>query len=231
MMADMARAGAAVVALASGALLLGGRRDSVQASITVPAPAVGATLSTASRDETIVFAGGCFWGIQAVFEHVRGVKSAVSGYAGGTVASPSYEDVSSGSTGHAESVQVVFDASQVSLGKLLEIFFSVAHDPTQKNRQGPDVGTQYRSAVFYITQEQRQVTEAYIKQLTDAKTFPRPIVTQVASLRAFYPAESYHQHYAMMHPDSPYIYTYDLPKVAALKERFASVYREEISSK
>jgi len=139
--------------------------------------------------------------------------------------------VSSGATGHAESVQVVFDASQVSLGQLLEIFFSVAHDPTQKNRQGPDVGSQYRSAVFYLTDDQRRTTEAYIKQLTDAKTFARPIVTQVSSLRAFYPAESYHQHYAMLHPDSPYIATYDLPKVAALKERFAALYREEVSSK
>src|SRR5207237_10286161 len=131
----------------------------------------------------------------------------------------------------AASVQVLFDASQVSLGQLLEIFFSVAHDPTQKNRQGPDVGSQYRSAVFYLTDDQRRTTEAYIKQLTDAKTFGRPIVTQVSSLRAFYPAESYHQHYAMLHPDSPYIATYDLPKVAALKERFAALYREEVSSK
>ena len=126
---------------------------------------------------------------------------------------------------------VVFDASQISLGKLLEIFFSVAHDPTQKNRQGPDVGTQYRSAVFYLTDDQRRVTDAYIKQLTDAKTFARPIVTQVAQLRTFYPAEAYHQHYAMLHPDSPYIATYDLPKVAALKERYPALYREDVSSR
>ena len=184
--------------------------------------------ATVSRDETVVFAGGCFWGVQAVFEHVKGVKSVVSGYAGGTAAAPSYEEVSSGATGHAESVQVVFDASQISLGKLLEIFFSVAHDPTEKNRQGPDVGTQYRSAVFYLTDEQRHVTEAYLKQLTDAKAFARPIVTQVAQLRAFYPAEAYHQHYAMLHPDSPYIATYDLPKVAALKERYPTLYREDL---
>jgi len=174
-----------------------------------------------------VFAGGCFWGVQAVFEHVRGVKSAVSGYAGGTMPNPSYEEVSSGETGHAESVQVVFDPSTVSLGKLLEIFFSVAHDPTQKNRQGPDVGTQYRSAVFYVTDEQQKVTAAYIQQLAGAKTFSRPIVTEVARLRAFYPAEAYHQHYAMLHQDSTYIYTYDLPKVAALKEKFPALYEEQ----
>jgi peptide-methionine (S)-S-oxide reductase len=225
----MTLAGAAA-ALFGGALLLASRSTELRSS-TVPPPATGTTLAAASRDETIVFAGGCFWGVQAVFEHVRGVKSALSGYAGGTVVSPSYEDVSSGTTGHAESVEVVFDPSQVSLGQLLQIFFSVAHDPTQKNRQGPDVGTQYRSAIFYRTDTQRQVVEAYIKQLSEAKTFSRPIVTEVSPLRAFYAAESYHQHYAMLHPDSPYIYTYDLPKVAALKERFASLYREDVSAR
>jgi len=222
----------AAVAFAGGALLLANRGVNRPGTTTiVPTATSGASLALAPRDESIVFAGGCFWGIQAVFEHVRGVKSAVSGYAGGTVTSPSYEDVSSGTTGHAESVEVVFDASQVSLGQLLEVFFSVAHDPTQKNRQGPDVGTQYRSAVFYRTDEQRRVTEAYIKQLADAKSYSRPIVTEVAPLRAFYPAESYHQHYAMLHPDSPYIATYDLPKVAALKARFATLYREDVSSR
>jgi peptide-methionine (S)-S-oxide reductase len=225
----MTRAGAAV-ALLGGALLLASRSTELRSS-TVPPPATGTTLAATSRDETIVFAGGCFWGVQAVFEHVRGVKSALSGYAGGTVVSPSYEDVSSGTTGHAESVEVVFDPSQVSLGQLLQIFFSVAHDPTQKNRQGPDVGTQYRSAIFYRTDTQRQVVEAYIKQLSEAKTFSRPTVTEVSPLRAFYAAESYHQHYAMLHPDSPYIYTYDLPKVAALKERFTSLYREDVSAR
>jgi peptide-methionine (S)-S-oxide reductase len=233
MMPSFVRGSAIAAALAGGVLFLGARgRVAVEsASDTLPAPAIDMPLAPASRDETVVFAGGCFWGIQAVFEHVRGVKSAVSGYAGGTTVSPSYEDVSSGATGHAESVQVVFDASQVSLGTLLEIFFSVAHDPTQSNRQGPDVGTQYRSAVFYLTDEQRRVTEAYITQLTDAKTFSRPIVTQVSPLRAFYPAEAYHQHYAMLHPDSPYIATYDLPKVAALKERYPALYRDDVSVK
>ena len=230
MISALTRGSAVAVALVGGALLLRAGQD-VPASVMLPAAASGRSLTAAPRDETIVFAGGCFWGIQAVFEHIRGVKSAVSGYAGGTVASPSYEDVSSGMTGHAESVEVVFDASQVSLGQLLEVFFSVAHDPTQKNRQGPDVGTQYRSAIFYRTEEQHRVVDSYIKQLADAKTFARPIVTQVAPLRAFYSAESYHQHYAMLHPDSPYIATYDLPKVAALKERFAPLYREDVSSK
>jgi peptide-methionine (S)-S-oxide reductase len=232
-MIGMARAGVAAVALVGGALWFGERSsdEGTVAGASIPAATSGVTLASAPRDETIVFAGGCFWGVQAVFEHVRGVKSAVSGYAGGRTTSPSYEDVSSGTTGHAESVQVIFDASQISLGKLLEIFFSVAHDPTEKDRQGPDVGTQYRSAVFYQSTGQRQVVDAYIRQLTDAKTFARPIVTEVSPLRAFYPAEAYHQHYAMLHPDSPYIYTYDLPKVAALRERFPSLYREDVSVK
>ena len=229
MMPGVTRAGA-VMASMSVTLLLASRSTEVRSSAAVPAPAIGSALTAASRDEAIVFAGGCFWGVQAVFEHVRGVKRAVSGYAGGTVASPSYEDVSSGTTGHAESVEVVFDPAQVSLGQLLQIFFSVAHDPTEKNRQGPDVGTQYRSAIFYRTDTQRQVVDAYIKQLSEAKTFSRPIVTEVAPLRAFYAAESYHQHYAMLHPDSPYISTYDLPKVAALKQRFTSLYRDDVST-
>ena len=230
MISSIVRNSAVAAALAGGALFLAGTAGvDRRTKLAVAAPVSDTPLATVSRDETVVFAGGCFWGVQAVFEHVKGVKSAVSGYAGGTAAAPSYEEVSSGATGHAESVQVVFDASQISLGKLLEIFFSVAHDPTEKNRQGPDVGTQYRSAVFYLTAEQRHVTEAYLKQLTDAKTFARPIVTQVAQLRAFYPAEAYHQHYAMLHPDSPYIATYDLPKVAALKERYPTLYREDLS--
>ena len=220
---------ATIAAVVAGGAYWASARPGAAAVTTAPVPTTGATVATSPRDETIVFAGGCFWGVQAVFEHVRGVKTAVSGYAGGTMASPSYEDVSSGTTGHAESVQVTFDASEVSLGTLLQVFFSVAHDPTQKDRQGPDVGTQYRSAVFYTTDAQRDVVDAYLKQLTNAKTYARPIVTQVAPLRAFYPAEAYHQHYAMLHPDSPYIATYDLPKVAALKIRFPSLYREDVS--
>lgn len=232
MMTSIARAGVTAAAVLGGAFLLTPRAGRLEEhAVTLPAPTLDSAVPGGRSDEAIVFAGGCFWGVQAVFEHVRGVKSAVSGYAGGTMVSPSYEDVSSGTTGHAESVRVVFDPSQVSLGKLLQIFFSVAHDPTQKNRQGPDVGTQYRSAIFFTSAEQRAVTDAYIKQLVDAKTFARPIVTEVAPLKAFYPAESYHQHYATLHPDSPYIATYDLPKVAALKEQFPTLYREELSSK
>ena len=188
------------------------------------APAFDA-VSVSATEDTAVFAGGCFWGIEAVFEHVKGVKSAVSGYAGGNVGNPSYEQVSSGDTGHAESVQVIYDPSQVSYGKLLQIFFSVAHDPTQLNRQGPDHGTQYRSAIFYNTPQQQQVAESYIRQLTAAKTFSRPIVTQVAKLRGFYRAEEYHQNYLEQHPNQLYIVINDKPKVAALKKEFPDIYR------
>ncbi len=190
----------------------------------VTAPAFDAVSASATED-TAVFAGGCFWGIEAVFEHVKGVKSAVSGYAGGNVGNPSYEQVSSGDTGHAESVQVIYNPSQVSYGKLLQIFFSVAHDPTQLNRQGPDHGTQYRSAIFYNTPQQQQVAESYIKQLTAAKTFSRPIVTQVEKLREFYRAEEYHQNYLEQHPNQLYIVINDKPKVAALKKEFPDIYR------
>jgi peptide-methionine (S)-S-oxide reductase len=212
------------------ALLLFGARLSSGASRPLDEPVVAPSLDTpgtpGAAEDTAVFAGGCFWGVEAVFEHVKGVKSAVSGYAGGDVANPSYEQVSSGDTGHAESVQVVYDPSQVSYGKLLQIFFSVAHDPTQLNRQGPDHGTQYRSAIFYRNAQQQQVADGYIKQLTAAKTFPRPIVTQVARLRAFYPAEAYHQDYLEHHPNQLYIVINDKPKVEALKKQFADIYRD-----
>ncbi len=219
---------AAVLAVISVALVLFAaqvtRGASRQLAEPAAAPVFDATVTSPTED-TAVFAGGCFWGVEAVFEHVKGVKSAVSGYAGGDVANPSYELVSTGDTGHAESVQVVYDPSQVSYGKLLQIFFSVAHDPTQLNRQGPDHGTQYRSAIFYNTPQQQQVAEAYIKQLTAAKTFSRPIVTQLAKLRAFYPAEAYHQDYLAHHPNQLYIVINDQPKVAALKKQFADIYR------
>ncbi|MBV9608286.1 MAG: peptide-methionine (S)-S-oxide reductase MsrA, partial [Acidobacteria bacterium] len=172
-----------------------------------------------------VFAGGCFWGVQGVFEHVRGVRSATSGYAGGAVASPSYEQVSTGGTGHAESVRVVYDPSRVSYEQLLQVFFTVAHDPTELNRQGPDVGTQYRSAIFYSNDEQKRIADAYISQLSAAKLFGRPIVTQVAHLEAFYPAEAYHQDYATLHPKNPYIMINDAPKVANLKKEFPELYK------
>ena len=175
---------------------------------------------------TAVLAGGCFWGIEAVFEHVKGVKDVVSGYAGGTAKNPSYEDVSSGETGHAESVRITYDPAQISYGELLRIFFSVAHDPTQLNRQGPDSGTQYRSAVFYSDEEQARVARAYIAQLTKEKVYPRPIVTEVTPLKAFYPAEAYHQDYMEHHPNQPYIVYNDRPKVEHLKRQFPQIYRE-----
>jgi len=189
-------------------------------------PAIGIELASAAAEDTAVFAGGCFWGVEAVFDHVKGVKEAISGYAGGQLANPSYEQVSSEESGHAESVEVIYDPAQVSYGKLLQIFFSVAHDPTQLNRQGPDHGPQYRSAIFYRNADQKRIAESYIKQLTDAKTFSRPIVTQVAKLPAFYRAEEYHQNYLERNPTQPYIVINDKPKVAALKKQFADLYRE-----
>ena len=194
-------------------------------AVTLPDPVVDQPISAAAGQQTIVFAGGCFWGVQAVFQHVKGVVSATSGYAGGTTASPSYEEVSSGTTGHAESVRVVFDTSQVSLGQLLKVFFSVAHDPTEVNRQGPDVGTQYRSAIYYTTPAQQKIVDAYIAQLSAAKVFRDPIVTEVKPLRAFYEAEAYHQNYYNLHPSQPYIVINDRPKVEALKTQFADLWR------
>ena len=179
---------------------------------------------TAKGQQTAVFAGGCFWGVEAVFRHVKGVSRAVSGYAGGTVKNPTYEMVSSGTTGHAEAVQVTFDPSQVTYGQLLRVFMSVAHDPTELNRQGPDVGTQYRSAVFFTSDDQQRTARAYVAQLEAAKAFPQPIVTQIGPLAAFYPAESYHQNYLASHLTQPYIVHNDLPKLDALKRELPSVY-------
>jgi peptide-methionine (S)-S-oxide reductase len=190
----------------------------------LPSPAFDANL--AATEDTAYFAGGCFWGIEGVFEHVKGVKSAVSGYSGGSIASPTYEQVTSGDTGHAETVQVIYDPAQISYGQLLRIFFSIAHDPTQLNRQGPDRGTQYRSAIFFNTTAQQHVARRYIEQLTAAKFFPKPIVTQLAKLTAFYPAEDYHQDYMVHHPNQPYIVFHDAPKVAALKKHFADIYKD-----
>src|ERR1700674_3793465 len=177
----------------------------------VPNPAVDATLATTKSEQTAVVAGGCFWGIQAVFRHLRGVISATSGYSGGAA-------------GHAESVKITYDPSQITYGQLLRVFFSVAHDPTQLNRQGPDTGSQYRSSIFYNNDEQKRIAEAYIAQLEKAKVFARPIVTQVVLLKAFYPAEAYHQDYATRHPDSPYIVYNDAPKVANLRQQFPDLY-------
>ena len=214
------------IALLAGAAISLTQSDSRSASaVPVPAPAVGAELRSGAPLDTAVFAGGCFWGIEAVFEHIKGVRSAVSGYAGGKTTSPSYEEVSTGSTGHAESVRVVYDPAAVSYGQLLQVFFSVAHDPTQLNRQGPDHGTQYRSAIFYRTPDQQRAAEAYVRQLTAAKTFAKPIVTQIVPLTTFYPAEEYHQDYMVHHPNQPYIVYNDAPKVESLRVRFPRLYR------
>lgn len=193
----------------------------------MPKPAVDLPLAEKKGEQKVVLAGGCFWGVQAVFEHVKGVKSAVSGYSGGFVDSPSYETVSLGATGHAESVEVKYDPSKVTLGQLLMIFFSAAHDPTQWNRQGPDTGSQYRSAIFYSNDEQKRVAEAYIVQLDAAKVYSRPIVTKVSALKAFYRAEEYHQDYSKNNPNNPYIVMNDLPKLAALKKGFPELYQSD----
>ncbi len=202
----------------------------VAAPSAVPAPLVDNPLATAPGTETAVFAGGCFWGIQAVYQHVKGVKSAVSGYAGGTVASPSYQEVSTGTTGHAEAVRIVFDPSRVSYGELLRVFFSVAHDPTQLNRQGPDAGSQYRSEIFYTTDAQKKIAAAYIDQLTKAKIYNKPIVTKLEKVGAFNVAESYHQNYATLHPNDFYIRINDAPKVEDLKKNLSQMYKSDISA-
>jgi len=178
----------------------------------------------AKGSETAVFAGGCFWGIQGVFEHVKGVTNTAAGYSGGTLKNPSYEQVSTETTGHAESVEVTYDPSQITYGQLLKVFFSVAHDPTELNFQGPDVGPSYRSAIFFGTPDQQRIAKAYVQQLTDAKLFSHPIVTQIEPLKAFYRAEEYHQHYLDHNPDNPYIMINDLPKVANLKKVYPELY-------
>jgi peptide-methionine (S)-S-oxide reductase len=180
--------------------------------------------------DTVVFAGGCFWGVQGVFQHVKGVVTATSGYAGGRVANPSYEQVSTGRTGNAESVRVIFDPAQVSYATLLKVFFDVVHDPTQLDRQGPDVGTQYRSAVFYTSEAQRTATAQYIAWLQQSGTIKGKIVTEVAPLRGFYTAAPYHQEYATLHPYEPYIRYNDLPKIARLKERYPQLWSDRLSA-
>src|SRR5215467_3120739 len=181
---------------------------------TFPDPAVDAPKASKAGQESAIFAGGCFWGVDAVFKHVKGVTKATSGYSGGSATTAHYEIVGSGLTGHAESVEVIFDPSQITYGQLLRIFFSVAHDPTQLNRQGPDVGTSYRSAIFYTSEEQKRLANGYIAQLDQKKIFPKPIVTEVTPLKAFYRAENYHQDYAYYNPDNPYIQFCDRPKIA-----------------
>jgi len=189
----------------------------------IPAPATDISLAHKSSRETAVFAGGCFWGTQAVFERVKGVISTAAGYSGGSASSATYPQVTTETTGHAESVKVIFDPSRISYGTLLRIFFSV-HDPTELNRQGPDVGTSYRSAIFYSNSEQKKIAEAYIAQLDAAKAFPKRIVTQVVPLKGFYRAEDYHQDYALKNPDNPYIMICDRPKIATLKQEFPDLF-------
>jgi len=220
--------GSALVAMlvTAAGMLFVQREAGATRAVTLPSPAVD--IRSAAKTETAVFAGGCFWGIQAVFQHIKGVKSAISGYAGGWTDRPGYEMVSTGTTGHAESVQVTFDPSQVSYAQLLKVFFSVAHDPTELNRQGPDVGTQYRSSLFYMSDDQKKTATAYIDQLNKAHVFNKPIVTQVVAFKAFFPAEAYHQDYAETHPNDPYIMVNDAPKVVALRKNFPDLYKDAI---
>ena len=210
-----------VLALLAGAVV---SNAGSSPSGSFPAPAVDAAIATQKGEQTAVFSGGCFWGIQAVFQHVKGVISATSGYSGGSAKTAEYELVSTGDTGHAESVKVVYDPSQITYGQLLRVFFSVAHDPTQLNRQGPDTGSQYRSVIFFNGDEQKKIAEAYIAQLEQAKIFSHKIVTQVVPLQGFYPAEAYHQDYAARHPNQPYIVYNDAPKVEHLREQFPELY-------
>jgi len=193
---------------------------------SLPAPLVDET-PKGSGAETLILAGGCFWGVQGVFQHVRGVVDAVSGYDGGAASSAQYEVVSTGTTGHAESVRITYDPHVISYGRLLQIFFSVATDPTQLNQQYPDDGTQYRSEIFAMTPEQARIAKAYIAQLDQAKVFPKAIVTKVGPDTGFYPAEAYHQNYLTLHPQSPYIATFDLPKIAALQKVFPTEFRSD----
>lgn len=227
MIGSIARGFAIGAAAVGGTLALSAAIGSGRSAVpdSLPRAIADAPLAASKGKETAVFAGGCFWGIDAVFKHVKGVIEVTSGYAGGRAVNPSYEEVSSGATGHAESVRVTYDPSQVTYAQLLQVFFS-SHDPTELNRQGPDVGTQYRSAVFFLTEEQKRLAESYIAQLAKAKLFRRPIVTEVTKLTNFSAAESYHQNYLALHPYQPYIVINDVPKLVHLKAAFPTLYRE-----
>ncbi|MHB1214329.1 MAG: peptide-methionine (S)-S-oxide reductase MsrA [Thiobacillus sp.] len=201
--------------------------SSASTGTPLPDPLVDVPLAKPGSVQTAVLAGGCFWGVEGVFEHVKGVTRVVSGYAGGDAETATYRQVSTGRTGHAESVRITYDPARVSYGQLLKVFFSVAHDPTELNRQGPDTGTQYRSAIFYANAAQKKVADDYIAQLQKADVFPRPIVTQVVPLNGFYDAEAYHQNYLAHHPNQPYIVINDLPKIAALKQQLPALYVDQ----
>jgi len=213
----------------SSALLLGGTmlacNRAAASAVAIPDPALDEPIRNTSQKQTIVLAGGCFWGVEAVFEHIKGVTDVRSGYAGGK-GSTSYEAVSTGDTGYAESAQITYDPSKITYGKLLKVFFAVAHDPTEVNRQGPDTGTQYRSAILYSTDEQKRIAEAYIDQLNKAKVFPRPLATQRSALGSFHEAERYHQNYLANHPNEPYIIYNDLPKLENLRKEFPDLYKD-----
>jgi peptide-methionine (S)-S-oxide reductase len=216
---------AALIAIGAGAIACQPIAQAEQA-VRIPPPAQDEKAGSA-HTETVVFAGGCFWGVQGVYEHVKGVKQVASGYSGGAGSTAQYETVSGGDTGHAESVRITYDPTQITYGRLLQIFFSVVHNPTELNYQGPDHGLQYRSAVFPQNAEQRGIAQAYIAQLNNAKVFSAPIVTRVEDFKGFYPAEQYHQNYLVLHPDSPYIAINDLPKIDHLKQMFPDVYRSD----
>ena len=211
--------------LAIGVLLNQGLAFSSEKAVVVPPPVSDEQAAAGEHSATAVLAGGCFWGVQGVFQHVRGVTNVVSGYTGGSRATAQYERVSEGDTGHAESVQITYDPTQISYGRLLQIFFSVVHDPTELNRQGPDSGTQYRSAVFPLNDAQRKIASDYVGQLDRAKVFGGALATRVEAYKGFYPAETYHQNFLTLHPDYPYIVVNDLPKVDNLKRLFPALYR------
>src|SRR5947209_929078 len=218
--------GVVIVGFAILGIFLVGHGANAASKTPIPAAKVDQPLASTPGKETAVFAGGCFWGTQAVFERVKGVIHTTAGYAGGSAANATYDQVTTETTGHAESVEVVYDPSRITYGQLLRIYFSVAHDPTQLNRQGPDVGTSYRSAIFYTNEDQKRLASSYIAQLDQEKVFPKRIVTEVTPLKAFYRAEDYHQDYAYYNPGNPYIEVCDLPKMAGLKEQFPELFVE-----
>ena len=222
-----ARIGIALLTLAAAGFLWHVSGRTGETGTLLPPPEIDSPKSASNGPETAVLAGGCFWGVQGVFQYTKGVKQVLAGYAGGEKARARYEQVGTGQTGHAESVQITFDPREISYGEILRIYFSVAHDPTQLNRQGPDIGSQYRSAIFYADASQQRIAQAYIAQLERARAFTQPIVTRVDPLKGFYPAEAYHQDFLIRHPDHHYIFVNDLPKIANLKRLFPQDYREQ----
>lgn len=217
----------ATAAIGMVTALLRSQASPAETAVPAPVPAIDAPLAKATSNATAILSGGCFWGMQGVFQHVKGVTSAISGYTGGTAASAHYDEVSSGTTGQAESLKITFDPSVISFGTLLRIYVSVAADPTELDYQGPDHGSQYRSVIWVENATQRRIAEAYIRQLTAAHAFPAPIVTRIAPAKPFYPAEDYHQNFVTLHPDDPYIAMYDAPKVEALARLFPTLYRAQ----